>query len=245
MYEQKHFDKAKEIDKERIDSGVDDHLTKMVIREDIMDSIEDYKRRTEALKSKILDKSAEVLNTQADTASKIFTYEMLAKSDKANFAIGFLTNCCATLYGAGAGAQRAMIIHPDMQPLVIRNIHGDIVAFGIVYVNREEGYAVINDIEVNRNYADSGLREEIYIKAMQGIDKFVNVYNEENPSKPIRKVTCGIAPNWDAINDFIKTNPKSEILEAPDLGEFQYAGSGTWPGDWHGEQYTVWSENKR
>jgi hypothetical protein len=158
--------------------------------------------------------------------------------------MGFLTSCCATLYGAGAGAQRAMILHPDMQPLVIRNIQGEIIAFGIVYVNREEGYAVINDFEVNRKYSDEETKKEIYTKAMQGVEKFVSVYNEENENNPIKIVTCGISPNWDAVNDYIKANPKSEILKAPNFDDFKYNGSGSWSGDWHTSQHIIWQESK-
>ena len=43
--------------------------------------------------------------------------------------------------------------------------------------------------------------------------------------------------------DYIKNNPKSEILKAPDFADFKYAGSGSWRGDWHREQYVVWQNN--
>jgi hypothetical protein len=245
LYEQKHFDKSLEIDKERIDSRVNDHLVSQHIKEDVIDSLEDYKRRTQELKSHAIENLSETAKNQTDTASKIFTYEMLAKSNKANFAMGFLTSCCATLYGAGAGAQRAMILHPDMQPLVIRNIQGEIIAFGIIYVNRKEGYAVINDFEVNRKYSDEETRKEIYTKAMQGVEKFVSVYNDENKNNPIKIVTCGLSPNWNAVNDYIKANPKSEILKAPNFDDFKYNGSGSWRGDWHTSQHIIWQEGKK
>lgn len=168
---------------------------------------------------------------------------MLAKSDKANFVMGFLTSCCATLYGAGAGAMRAMIVDRRMQPIVIRDRKDEIVAFGILYVNKEEGYAVVNDIEVNRKYQDNDrARKAIYDKAMQGIEAFVAKYNKKF-SKPIRQVNCGLSPNWVAVNDFIKQNPEDKILEAPNFDDFKYAGSGTWSGDWHDEQYVLWQEN--
>jgi len=171
---------------------------------------------------------------------------MLAKSDVANFAMGFLTSCCATLYGAGAGAQRAMILHPDIQPLVIRDIRGRIIAFGIIYVNKEEGYAVVNDFEVNKKYEEKEEeRKEIHTKAMQGVKAFVTQYNKENENNPINIVTCGISPNWTAINDYIRKNPESEILKAPDFNDFKYAGSGYWSGDWHKEQYVIWDNNSK
>ena len=246
LYEQRHFDKALEIDKERVESGVKDHLTSKIIKEDVVDSIEDYKQRVGKLKNDIAIELSDTLKTQTDTASKIFTYEMLAKSDKANFAIGFLTDCCATLYGAGAGAQRAMILHPDMQPLVIRNIKGEIVCFGIIYVNRKEGYAVVNDFELNKKYVDDEIKEEIYTKAMQGVKAFVTQYNKENVNNPIKVVTCGLSPDWHAINSYIEQNPKSEILKAPNLGEFGYIGQESkYPGDWHKKQYVIWEADKK
>ena len=243
LYTQKHFDKALEIDKERIESGISDRLTKQIIKEDLLDSVKDYERRVEILKQNIVLEAQETMGNQVDTASKIFTYEMLAKSDKANFAIGLLTSCCATLYGAGAGAQRAMIIHPDIQPLVIRDIRGNIVAFGIIYVNKEEGYAVVNDFEVNHKYIKRKEElKEIYTKAMQGVEAFVKTYNEENIEKKILCVTCGISPNWEGINNYIKENPKSPILKAVNFYEYAYNGSGYWNGDWHKDQYLIWKD---
>ena len=248
LYEQRHFDKALEIDKERVDRDVKDHLTKKIIKEDIIESLDDYKRRTGELKQDIVKESGEVLKIQTDTASQLFTYEMLAKSDKANFAMGFLTHCCATLYNAGAGAQRAMIIHPDMQPLVIKNIKGEIVCFGIIYVNRKEGYAVVNDFELSEKYngVEDEIRKEIYTKAMQGVDAFVTQYNKENEDNPIKIVTSGLSPSvYKTINDFIIGNEKKMTLNAPDFNEFSYAGSKKYSGDWHDKQYVIWEVDKK
>jgi len=238
IYSQKHFDKAKEIDAERFELGVKDILAKPV-KQGRIESLDQYRNETQKLREQMLSDSAEILHDQIEDTSSIFSYEVLSKSNPANFAMGCLTSCCATLYGAGAGAMRGMIIHPDMQPLVIRDFDNNIVSFGIIYVNREEGYAVVNDFEVNRKYDNSQQREAIYQKAMQGVTAFVKEYNQENPAKPIKKVTSGISPNWDAINEFIKKNPQSEILKAPNFDDFKYAGSGSWSGDWHRQQYEI------
>ena len=238
IYSQKHFDKAKEIDAERFKLGVKDILAKPV-KQGRIESLDQYRNETQKFREQMLSDSAEILHDQIEDTSSIFSYEVLSKSNPANFAMGCLTSCCATLYGAGAGAMRGMIIHPDMQPLVIRDFDNNIVSFGIIYVNREEGYAVVNDFEVNRKYDNFQQREAIYQKAMQGVTAFVKEYNQENPAKPINKVTSGISPNWDAINEFIKKNPKSEILKAPNFDDFKYAGSGSWSGDWHRQQYEI------
>ena len=247
IYQQRHFDKAKEIDEERKRKGVTDILTTLP-KEDKIKSLDEYQKKTQEYREQIISDSAEILHEQIEDTSSVFTYEVLEKSDVANFAMGIMTSCCATLYGAGAGAMRGMIIHPDMQPLVIRDFNNKIIAFGIIYVNREEGYAVVNDFEVNKKYEDKkgSKREEqrraIYNKAMEGVVAFVEEYNKEYPEIPIMKVTCGISPNWDAINGFIRKNPQSSILKAPDFSEFHYAGSsGRWPGDWHKEQYVIYN----
>ena len=245
LYEQRHFDKAKEIDNERIKSGVEDHLTKEKVETTIVESIDDYRRRTGALNAKILDEAKDTLKTQKDIADKIFTYEMLAKSDVANFAMGILTDCCASLYGAGGGAQRAMIIDKNIQPLVLRDSKGNIICFGIIYVNREEGYAVINDFELNKKYKSDLVRKEIYTKAMQGVEHFVTQYNKENSDKPINLVTCGVSPNWEALNAYIRSNPRTSVLKAPDFSKFQYNGKGAYSGDWHKEQYIVWKNKAK
>ena len=239
IYSQKHFDKAKEIDKERIDKGVKDILTKPVYQDRIK-SLDDYREKTKAVREEIISDASTILSEQVEDTSSVFTYSVLSKSSVENFAMGCMTSCCATLYGAGAGAMRAMIIHPDIQPLVIRNFDNEIVSFGIIYVNREEGYAVVNNFEVNKFYKGKDeQRKAIYDKAMEGVKAFAKEYNIENPNAPIKRVTCGCSPNWKAINDFIIKHPKSEILTAPDFDDFKYAGSGSWSGDWHEQQYEI------
>jgi hypothetical protein len=244
IYDQKHYDKSKEIDAEREALGVKDILTKKV-KQDRIKSLDDYRKKTEALRKQIVSDSAEILHEQIEDTSSVFTYEVLEKSNVANFAMGLMTSCCATVYGAGAGAMRAMIIHPDMQPLVIRDFDNQIISFGILYVNREEGYAVVNDFEVNKKYEGHyDKRKAIYEKAMEGVLAFVEEYNNENSEKPINRVTCGVSPNWETINEFIRQNPRSKILKAPDFNNFAYAGSRKYPGDWHREQYEIYSKEK-
>ena len=241
LYEQKHFDKAVEIDNERKSKGIPEHILEEPLKQDKFKSYAEYEEKVKHLKQESLQEASKTLSESADVADKIFSYEMLGRSDVANFAMGFFTSCCATLYGAGAGAMRAMITDERMQPLVVRDSNDKIVCFGIVYVNKQEGYAVVNDFEVNRDYMGKDeQRKLIYDKAMQGIDAFATNYNEKNPNNPLKKVTCGISTNWDGINSFVEKNPKSSILQAPDFKDYKYAGSRSWPGDWHGEQYTIW-----
>ena len=54
-----------------------------------------------------------------------------------------------------------------MQPVVVRNDKDEIVAYSILYVNREEGYAVLNNIEVNRRYEGQEERLKIIYEKMR------------------------------------------------------------------------------
>ena len=244
-YRQKHFDKAKEIDRERQESGVPDYIVGKHIGQNKTQAYREYFELTGMMRDKILKNAQEVMENQVDISNKIFTYDTLAKSDVANFSIGFMTSCCARLYGAGAGAMRGAILSKDMQPLVVKNDKDEIVAYSIMYINREQGYAVLNDIEVNKRY--DGKEEElkiIYEKmrrcAVENIEEF-----NKRAKVPVVKLNSGLSPNWSAVNKYIRANPQSPILKAPNFNDFKYAGSGSWAGDWHREQYTIWQLDEK
>lgn len=244
-YKQKHFDKAKEIDKEREESGVPDFIVGKHIGQNRTQAYKEYFALTEALRDETLRNAEEIMENQVDVSNKIFTYDTLAKSDIANFSIGFMTSCCARLYGAGAGAMRGSIISKDMQPLVVKNSKDEIVAYSVLYINREQGYAVLNDIEVNTRYM--GHDEElkiIYEKMRRCAIENIEEYNK-TATLPVSKINCGISPNWNAVNKYVEANPKSAILSAPDFDDFNYVGSGSWSGDWHRSQYTIWTLDER
>ena len=240
-YKQKHFDKAKDIDKEREESGVPDFIVGKHIGQNRTQAYKEYFALTEALRDETLRNAEEIMENQVDVSNKIFTYDTLAKSDIANFSIGFMASCCAKLYGAGAGAMRGSIISKDMQPLVVKNSKDEIVAYSVLYINREQGYAVLNDIEVNTRYM--GHDEElkiIYEKMRRCAIENIEEYNK-TATLPVSKINCGISPNWKAVNKYVEANPKSPILSAPDFDDFNYVGSGSWSGDWHRSQYTIWT----
>ena len=244
-YKQKHFDKAKEIDKEREELGVPDYIVGKHIGQNRTQAYREYFELTGMMRDEILKNAEEIMESQVDVSNKIFTYDTLAKSDIANFSIGFMTSCCARLYGAGSGAMRGSIISKDMQPLVVKNDKDEIVAYSILYINREQGYAVLNNIEVSRKY--DGKKEElkiIYEKMKRCAVENIEEYNK-SAKVPVTKINSGTSPNWTAVNEYIRANPQSSILQAPDFDDFKYAGSGSWSGDWHNEQYTIWEADEQ
>ena len=249
--EQKFYDKASEIEDERrslVEKGVlSNHILKSPLKQDLVQALDIYRERTKKLSDEILENCSEAAKDNIDTANKLFTYEMLSKDSEEIYVMGFNTSCCARLFGAGGGAQRASILHPDVQPLIIRDSRGEMIAMSLIYVNREKGYAVANDVEVNSRYSDKDdIRREIYNKFIEGVDAFVTEYNKEDPTRtPITKVHCGCSPNWTAINDFIKENPKGKILEAVDFSKYQYNGKGTYSGDWQKGQWIIWSKERK
>ena len=243
-YSQKHFDKAKEIDKEREKSGVPDYIVGKKISQNVTQAYMEYLAYTGRVEEEIAKDASEIIANQKDVSNRIFTYEALAKSDIANFTIGYMTSCCARLYGAGAGAMRGAIIDPDMQPLVVRDNRGEIVAYSILYINRKKGYAVLNDIEVNSKYAgDEESLKIIYEKMRRNAIENIEAYNE-SAERPVDIINSGLTQNWSAVNDYITKNPKSTVLYAPDFNNYKYAGSGSWAGDWHRSQYTIWRRNE-
>ena len=74
------------------------------------------------------------------------------------------------------------------------------IAKATIYVNKEKGYAVFNDIEMNRKYgneceeddeSNNEQRIKIYKTFKRGINDFVKRYNEINSDVPITQVNVG------------------------------------------------------
>lgn len=144
---------------------------------------------------------------------KQFTYEWLSKNDPHNAIMGLFCSCCGTITSHFYGKDIAMssVIAPDVQNLVVRNSKGDIISKGTMYVNKDRGYAVINDFELNekyRNHESSSGRysveetspeeqeRELIFKAFQrGLRAFIEEYDKQNPEKPLTQVNIGMGYN--------------------------------------------------
>ena len=166
-----------------------------------------------------------------------FTYEWLSKHDPKNFTLGLYCDCCASIVSAHYGKKimELSITSDDVQNLVIKNDRGEIVAKATMYVNKEEGYAVFNDIEMNRVYgnemtlndkSDDEKRVKIYEAFKRGVKAFVEKYNELYKDKPITQVNIGWGFN--RLKQVIKKfeRESEEIFDVPNC--FQDAKNEQW-----------------
>ena len=156
-----------------------------------------------------------ILGVLIDLSNKQYTFEWLKKSDPVNFILGKLCTCCAHLQGFGYGIMKASIVHPDVQNLVIRNERGDIIAKSTLYINRDQGYGVFNNVEVNDRIPDED-KKIIYAKYKKAVRMFAEQYNKENPQKPLLQINVGM--NANDLEALIRKHNKrsSEILKAID-----------------------------
>lgn len=243
-YQQKHLDKAFEIQKEKKDKKVNDYIIDPV-KESVEDSFKDYKERIKRVDEIVQQASLNIVCDQLESSYKIFTYEVLSKSDVANYFLGFYTSCCLALYGGGSGAQRAMIVDERLQPLVVRDKNGVIVASSILYINKEEGYGVINSIEINNIYeGDEAIIKEIFYKFKKMLSLIADNYNKVN-SRPLKIITCGVTSFGKIKGEYFNRKKQDVLLKTPDFSEYTYGIELDWPGDWFDAQYVIWEDNKR
>lgn len=205
---QETFDKANMLRKEAKSLNVPEHILGKQIREEtILDSIERIKNQTEE----------ELINGKQmieELYDKQFTYEWLSKNDPHNSIMGLFCSCCGTITSGfyGKDIAKSSVIAPDVQNIVIRDSKGDIISKGTMYVNKDKGYGVINDFELNEKYRNHERCEageynveetdkeeqerELIFKAFQrGLKVFAEEYDKQNPDKPLQQINIGMGYN--------------------------------------------------
>lgn len=181
--------------------------------------------KIEAIKEKTISQLNKTQKLLEETRKKIFSYEWLSKREASNGIIGLLCDCCAVIESEDYGKDiaRATIIAPDVQNIVIRDRSGEIIAKAAIYLNKELGYMVINNFELNKKYRKTEIkdfyngrysgdmkddsqkndkerkedekRELIFQTFMRGIMDFVKKYNNLYPDKRIKQVNVGTGYN--------------------------------------------------
>ncbi|HIU06302.1 MAG TPA: leucine-rich repeat domain-containing protein [Candidatus Onthoplasma faecigallinarum] len=234
---QDDFDAAVKIDRERKKKGTPDNILgdETIQEESVFEKVDSLLKETK-------ENSVYTTSTLVDLAERKFTYEFLRKSDPTNFILGKLCSCCAHLEGVGNGIMRASIIHPNVQNIVIRDKTGKIVAKSTIYVNRKEGYAVCNNVEINNDIVADDVRL-IYQKYKKAIEIFAEKYNAKYPDKPLKIITVGMNMN-DLYSQITENDTPSPIIyKALDYGKYCF-GNSTYSGDSSESQYIVWETNK-
>lgn len=214
---QSFFDEADRLRKKAEYNNIPKHILGEPIKEkSTLDSIENIRKATEnelITGTKDIEKMYE----------KEFTYEWIDKHDFHNSIMGLYCSCCASIQSNDYGEDiaKASILAPDVQNLVVRDLKNEIIAKGTMYINKEKGYAVINEYEINKKYKKNESeyrigeykydykkewiceevqeqiedREEIFKTLQRGLKKFITEYDKQNPNNPIKQVNIGIQYN--------------------------------------------------
>lgn len=233
---QQLFDKATSLRQKARRQEVPEHILQKPIREEsILESIERIKAQTEVE----LTNGRQMIE---ELYEKQFTYEWLSKNDPHNSIMGLFCSCCGTITSQSYGKDiaRASVIAPDVQNLVIRNSKGEIISKGTMYVNKAQGYAVINDFELNEQYRhhedssgrynvapdskEEAQRQMIFEAFKRGLRAFVKEYDAQNPNSPMKQINVGMGYNRlkTQVEEFKKATSK---LTVPAEYSFQDAAS--------------------
>ena len=250
---QEVFNMMCELRQEQKENNIPEHiLGKQIKEETILESIERIKSQTE----EELTNGREMIEELYD---KQFTYEWLSKNDPHNGILGLFCSCCGTIESTAYGKDiaKASLIAKDVQNLVVRDYKGNIISKGTMYVNKEEGYAVINDFELNekyrhhedyRKYSKGGTydvpetsseeqdREMIFKAFQRGLSAFIEEYNRQNPNNPLKQINIGMGYNRlkKQVERFKKATSN---LTVPDEYSFKDAMTG--------EQYILYQREQK
>ena len=203
---------------------------KQILKKPIADPLETL----DSIEETIADSAKQTLKT---LDQQIYTYQWLDKDSPYNFILGKLCQCCAYLEGMGYGIMKASIVHPDIQNLVIKQ-NGEIVAKATTYVNKDEGYALLNTIEVSDEVKEEN-KEYVFKKLKQAVKDFAIEYNLENPKAQLKVVNIGMSNNKLAY--FVRVNCKraKNLLASPLYASYGKEGL-NYNADSDFDQYTLW-----
>lgn len=169
-----------------------------------------------------------------------FSYEWLPKQDYDNFVLGKYCCCCAHLNGAGAGIMRASMILDCCQNLVVRNSFGKIIAKATLYVNKENGYAIFNNVEVSLKQRSSEDCALIYKAVIRGAKAFLEAYNKNNKI-PVTEILIGAKRN--VVSDYFDDikHPMQKVRYCISYGDYWMKDKigGHYQGDCHSSQRLV------
>ena len=239
---QNSFDEAVEIRNEFLKLKKEGVLHEHLLEESLTEK--NIFEQIEIEKENILESAKNTLEFLNELSNKRFTYEFLSKQDPLNFTLGKYCSCCAHLEGMGYSIMKASILHPDCQNIIIRNEEGKIIAKSTLYINRSQGYGVLNNIEINDKITSKEEKRIIYMKYKKAIEDFVEIYNRKNKNNPIIQVNVGMKLN-DLESEIVKNGEKSKvILKAIDFSKYG-KNMQSYSGDWQNDQYIIYDDKRK
>ena len=207
------------------------------LKEEAFDKIEDYEKS-------ILKMQKDILGDMTTIASKNFKFEYLDKKSPLNLILGKLCNCCAHLNGAGYCVMKSSIVHPNMQNLVIKNVHGEIVAKSTLFINPHEQYGLFNTVEICKDVSEED-KKIVLNKFILGVNKFVEKYNINHPNRPLKQIAVGMGHN-DLFKQLSKF-PTLPLLKNVRFDDYHNPNS-TRPNIYEGDtleyQTTIWQSGE-
>ena len=108
-----------------------------------------------------------------------------------------------------------------------------------MYINREQGYGVFNNVEISSSINN---KRAIYNQYIKAINDFADKYNELNKDKPLKKINVGMGLN-DLDGIISEKNEKSSVLEGIEFSDYGISGQ-SYNGDWQNAQYIIWEKDK-
>ena len=108
-----------------------------------------------------------------------------------------------------------------------------------IYVNKEQNYAVYNNIEVSLKYKNENDLKKIYDALIRGTNAFLETYNLNNPKKQIREITVGL--NRNALSEYLtdEKHPKTKTYQALYFGRYSIENDYHYNGDWASGQRLI------
>ena len=94
--------------------------------------------------------------------------------------------------------------NPEFQNLVIKNDADEIIARAVLYLNKEEQYAVIRQYDVNSEYIKDKYEEIIYDTLKRGLNCLIENYNNKNPDNPLNNLCIEMNGDSQGLSNFIK-----------------------------------------
>jgi len=110
--------------------------------------------------AKSVKEEASKIYTPLEGQTGEFTYRWLENDAYENLVLGYLTNCCAKLDGAGKDIMKLSMIHPQVRTLVVYDGFHKIIGKSTFFYSLEDKYLLGNTIEVAHSFITSSKTTE-------------------------------------------------------------------------------------